>query len=66
MQQYVALGTDTNISETEAPHSSEMLAPAYQTTSTYSHTPQSYCNLHTLDPSNLTMEMNNQHQILSA
>jgi hypothetical protein len=32
MQQYVALETDTNISETEAQHSSEMLAPAYQTT----------------------------------
>lgn len=64
MQQYVALETDTNISETEAPHSSEMLAPAYQTT--YSHTPHSYCNLHTLDPSNLTMEINNQLHILSA
>jgi len=62
MQQYVALETDTNISETKVPHTSEMLAPAYQTT--YSHTPHSYCNLHTLGHSNLTMEMNNQLHIL--
>jgi hypothetical protein len=64
MQQYVALETGTSISETEAPHSPEMLAPACQTT--YSHTPQSYCNFHTLNPSNLTMAMNNQLKILSA
>lgn len=64
MQQYVALGMDINISETEAPHSSEMLAPAFPTT--YSHTPHSYCNLHTLDPAKLTTEMNNQLHILSA
>ena len=64
MQQYVTLGTDTNTSETEIPHSSETLAPAYQTI--YSHTPKSYCNLHTLNLSHLTMEMNYQLQILSA
>jgi len=64
MQQYVTLGMDTNTSETDIPHSSEMLAPTYQTT--YSHTPKSYCNLHTLNLSHLTMGMNNQLQILSA
>jgi hypothetical protein len=63
MQQYVALETDTNISETEAPHSSELFVPAYQ--NTYSYTPQSYCNLQTLDPSNLTTEMNNPLHIPS-
>ena len=58
MQQHVALRTDTSISGTEAPHSFEMSALAYQTT--YSHILQSYCNLHPLKPSNLTTAMNNQ------